>query len=222
MQSENNIRNIDLFLDQDNIVAVINSAYSLHLKHNFDMPIEYFYKHVPPTMVNWTKKHNLDTFETLGSGINYYVEVLQYINRQFLRDYWDDFIAATPLRGDIPDVAMPFNEVQISKTDKYSDMDYCIKRKPLKDLMVEDYGKIDVWTSFDVSAANKNYRRRNALNLDQISRHTRQYDRKNATEGLRATVDNSSYTNHHLRGYGQAYQDYINNMTEDESRHLHL
>jgi hypothetical protein len=220
---ENSISYTELFLSKDNQKALISSLYSLHLKHGFDMPITYFYKWVPIKMNQWARIQNLDNFECLGSGIDDYVAALQHINRKFIRAHQGEAVLETSLHNEIVDIQMPANEIQLTthKAD-WEDDEFCSERKPLKSLLASDYGLIDVWTSMDVTSGNDRYRKKNRLNLDQISRHARPYDRENATEGLRATIDNSSYTNHHQRGFGLIYQEYINNMTDDKNRHFYL
>ena len=222
--SENDISNHRLFLSKDNTTSVISSLYAININHGFDMPISYFYKWVPIKMKEWAKTHFLDSYQVLGSqSVNYYVAELQYINRQFIRYYYGDAALETSLHNRISDINMPYDEIQLAKfTNNESDNDYRIEKKPLKELLASDYGMIDVWTAYDVSSRNSRYRNNNQINIDQISRHARPYDRKYATEGLRATIDNSSYTNNHQRGFGSVYRDYINNMTNDKDRHFYL
>jgi hypothetical protein len=213
------VSNKELFLTKENTHNVISSMYSIHTQHGFNSPVEDFQKNIPRMMRKWAVENNINSFEALGGDVNNFIEVLDFINRLFIKQNYELVTMATPLDNHIPDIKVTkYPGVQIGNINEY---EHTIERKDLKDLMASDYNQIDVWRHQETNVWDGHYRNGNRIGIDQISRHKRNYDRGHfggELDGLRTTIENASWENNHQRGYGGVYDEFVNATTSDRNR----
>jgi len=220
------LSNKKLFLSKENMDNVITTMYNNHVRSGFITPIEEYQRIIPKLMRKWAIKKNIDSFEMLGSGVEDYLNIIDFTNDAFIRDHYDMMILTSPLQNSLPDVNPRYPTVQVGLKDEYVNT---IQRKNLTDLLASDYNSIDVWDRQSIYEWNPNFRLNNKFTKDKISRHVRNYadfgsarNFDGEIDGLRNTIETASRDNNHIRGYGIDYEKFMNSHTDDRYRNRYV
>ena len=212
------ITNKVIFLTQENINNVVASVYSIHTQYGLLYPIEYFSQNIPKLMRKWAIEKNINSFENLNTSVDNFLTTLDFINKLFIKDHLHMFIENSSYGNYLFEEKIKYAPVQVGSINEF---DNTIQTKELSDLLASDYNSIDVWKNIEIDRWNNNYRDRNKIGMDKISRHVRDYD-KREQDGMRATVKNSSRENNHQRGFGIAYEEFVNNVTNKYNRNENI
>jgi hypothetical protein len=181
-----------VFLSPNNVDLVIKSLYAIHKKFNGQMHYECFKKKFLKKMREWVISHDPDDYELAGNPYPNYVELLNFINRDFISEHYDLAAGTAYTDQQIPDI-------NVYRRKDYVGPTHNRELKAYDEMLTDEYPDIDVWQHYEVNRSNRNYRYNNRIPYWQTIAQKRKYDRSN--DGLhdgnpdRASLDNQ------VRGY---------------------
>jgi len=155
--------NIELFLSRNNFIKLSNDLYVTYLNNGGKISNKDFDKIVLFLIKDFLSKNNVNeyyTVESSATGYNNYMEVLNYINNDF-RKYFYNYMRWN--------VYNPFK----------ADVKLIDEEKKGYELMAKDHGQINLWQNEYTMSSNKNYRNNNKIPFYEAALYNRNYDKSN-------------------------------------------
>lgn len=190
------IRNInvqEIFLSDSNQRNIAKQLFNLHKAINGKKTYFYFKEIASKRMVAWAYKKNIKDTKQLVYDVN----LLDFINKTFIRENEDLYKIAIPGDSNVYETAVP-----VSYPDLYEEEARIFEKKP-NELLAEDIRNIDVWRKQTTEVNSNVFRYRNTIPVWQKSMNIRHYDIAN--QGLHHSDSNRASLEGLNRGYGKDF-----------------
>ncbi len=177
------------FMSQKNRAELASIIYRAYIEKGGDAPYLKFREDVFARMRPWAIKHDINKFRSIHPH-----EQLLYINNLFI----NDMIVSLHIGKKVESIRNEvYGKVYLGQTDDFGDLIYESKKR--EDLLAHEYGMLDFGEPAPAFTSSSVMLRNNAIPMDRITRHVRNYDRSN--EGYRVGDPDLASRTNLVRGY---------------------
>ncbi len=177
------------FMGAQNRANIASIIYRAYVEKGGDRPYLEFREEVFGRMRTWAIKNDINKFRSIHPDSR-----LLYLNNLFINQTIDSLHIGRQIESVHNEV---YGNVYLAHTDDFGDMIHETKKR--EDLLAHEYGMLDFGEPAPAFANSSIMVRNNAIPMDRISRHPRNYDRSN--EGYRVGDPDLASRQNLVRGY---------------------